>query len=486
MRAFQAIGASALFALLLAGCSGSGGSNATPTPTPAPSPAQRPPSFSSGTATSVVENVTGAVYQAAASDPEGDPITYSIAGGADAARFAISGAGQLSFVAPPNYDLPVDADRNNVYEVQIGASDGKATTTLALAVTVTNSKEGIAVRRVASGFVDPVAIAPISASLLLVAEKAGAVYQVNPQTAQKSLLVRIANVGGVGVVAIAAAPDYATSGTFFAMYASESGALVVHRFLRNPAGPIVPDNYGPIFVAWTSQYAGGGWLGFDAAGTLLAATGDAGGTSDPAGSAQDGASLLGKLVRITPNPDPYAGAAPRFFLVSTVAKGLHRPNGGSLLGNSLLIADRGQDLAEEINLFATGATAVNFGWPFKEGTRAAIANPPSGLTDPVLEYYRSTGLRTGQAVIGGGMGPSGVASLRGQYVFGDAGGAIFTINANLLAPGTTGTAEMVERRDADFAPDVGSLTRPLAITPGPGATLFILDAGGDIFRVDGS
>jgi len=475
-----AVPALALALMFLSACGSDGSTQPAP---PNPPPPNQPPVFSSAAATSVVENITGSVYQAAANDPNGDSVTYSIVGGADAARFTMSASGQLSFVSSPNFDLPSDADTNNVYEIQIGASDGKASTTLALSLTVTNSKEGVAVHRIATGFANPVAIAPISTTAMLVAEKAGAVYLLNPQTGTKALLVQIADVGNVGVTALAAAPTFATDGTFYAMYTNAYGYLVIDRYLRNSAGPTVLA--GPLLVVSAPQYAGGGWLGYDASGALLAATSDAGGQGDPSGSAQDDASRLGKLLRIVPNPDPYAGASPVYFLISTMAKGFHQPNGGSQFGNSVLLADHGQDVAEEIDLVSS-AMGSNFGWPFKEGTRTVSGNPPTGLIDPVLEYFRSTGLRTGQAIIGGAMGPSAVASLRNQYVLADGSGAIFAVDTSFLSAGTTASADVVERRDADFAPDAGTITHPVAITAGPGGTLFLLDAGGDVFRVDGS
>lgn len=464
----------------LSGCgdgggSGGGGAGGSGIPT------NQAPSFTSATSASVAENTTGSVYQAIATDPDGDALTYSIAGGADAGRFTISSGGQLSFVTPPNYDLPTDADGNNSYEVQISVSDGKSSTTLALTVAVTNLKEGIAVHRVATGFTDPVAIAPSSDTAMLVAEKAGAIYLLNPQTGTRTLLYQIASP--VSVLALAVAPSFATDGTFFVMYRSGT-ALVLHRFGRNPAGPTVPDNFGPILVLSAPQYAGGGWLGYDANGNLLAATGDAGGTSDPNGSAQNSLSRLGKLLRIAPNPDPYGGVAPEFFLVSTIAQGLHQPNGGGLLAGNIVLADHGQDLAEELDIFASGSGVTNFGWPFKEGTRTAQGTPPGGLTDPVLEYFRTTGLRKGQAIIGGAIGPTAVASLKDQYVFGDGSGAIFSVPVASLTPGKTLASEAIERRDADFAPDNGAIERPVAVMAGPGGTLYVLDADGDIFRVD--
>jgi hypothetical protein len=474
-----------LLLTLLSACGGEDASS-SPAPPTNQSPPNQAPIFSSATATSVAENTTDPVYQAVASDPDGDAVTYSIIGGADASRFKMNATGQLTFIAPPNFDLASDADANNVYEVQIGASDGKASTTLTLSVTVTNSKEGVSVHRIATGFTDPVAIVPISATAMLVAEKAGAVYLLDPQTQTKRLLVRVANAGPGGIVAMTAAPTFGSDGVFFVMYKSRTGFLFIERYFASFTGGItVPDNYGPLLTVSAPQYAGGGWLGYNSNGVLLAATGDAGGAGDPSKSAQDDASPLGKLLRIERNPDPFAGVSPQPFLVSRIAKGFHQPNGGSQFGTSILLADHGQDVAEEINLIS-GSTGGNYGWPFKEGSRTVGGTAPSAVVNPVLEYFRSAGLRTGQAIIGGAVGPSAVPSLRNQYLLADGSGAIFAVDTALLSAGSTRSAYVIERRDADFAPDAGTITRPVAITAGPGGTVFILDAGGDIFRVDGS
>ncbi|RYD95119.1 MAG: hypothetical protein EOP61_20365, partial [Sphingomonadales bacterium] len=131
--------------LLLAACSSGGsGGGGIPGPTPTPSGPNTAPTFTSATTATVVENAALA-YTATATDAQSNPITYSITGGADAARFSISAGGTLSFATAPNFDLPADADGDNVYQVQLGASDGALSATLNLAVNVTNSREGIAV-----------------------------------------------------------------------------------------------------------------------------------------------------------------------------------------------------------------------------------------------------------------------------------------------------------------------------------------------------
>jgi len=86
------------------------------------------------------------VTTVAAVDPEHGTIAYSISGGADAAMFGIDGStGILSFLAAPNYESPADANADNVYQVNVQASDGTFTDTQALSVTVSNVVEGIAI-----------------------------------------------------------------------------------------------------------------------------------------------------------------------------------------------------------------------------------------------------------------------------------------------------------------------------------------------------
>jgi Ca2+-binding RTX toxin-like protein len=93
-------------------------------------------------AVSVAENST-AVTTVAASDPDaGATQTYSITGGADAAKFTVNATtGVLTFITGPNFEAPTDAGGNNVYDVIVQVTDGTLTDTQAVAVTVTNVNE---------------------------------------------------------------------------------------------------------------------------------------------------------------------------------------------------------------------------------------------------------------------------------------------------------------------------------------------------------
>ncbi|MBR1157443.1 cadherin domain-containing protein, partial [Bradyrhizobium sp. JYMT SZCCT0428] len=87
----------------------------------------------------IAENTT-AVTTVAAADPDGQTLSYSIIGGADASKFTISSTtGALSFITAPNFEARTDAAGNNIYDVIVQVSDGSGgIDTQAIAVTVTD------------------------------------------------------------------------------------------------------------------------------------------------------------------------------------------------------------------------------------------------------------------------------------------------------------------------------------------------------------
>ena len=73
----------------------------------------------------VAENTT-AVTNVVATDLDGDTLTYAMAGGDDQGKFTVNAAtGALAFASAPNFDVPADSNRDNVYLVSVSASDGK-------------------------------------------------------------------------------------------------------------------------------------------------------------------------------------------------------------------------------------------------------------------------------------------------------------------------------------------------------------------------
>ena len=91
-------------------------------------------------AINVVENTTAVTTVTATDADAGSSLTYSLAGGLDAAKFSInSTTGALSFISAPDFEAPTDNGPNNIYNVNVQVSDGTNTDTQAIAVTVTNA-----------------------------------------------------------------------------------------------------------------------------------------------------------------------------------------------------------------------------------------------------------------------------------------------------------------------------------------------------------
>jgi hypothetical protein len=91
-------------------------------------------------AVNVAENATSVTTVVATdADLPAQTLTYSISGGADAAKFSInSSTGALTFATAPDFEAPTDSDTDNVYDVTVQASDGLGgTDTQSIAVTVT-------------------------------------------------------------------------------------------------------------------------------------------------------------------------------------------------------------------------------------------------------------------------------------------------------------------------------------------------------------
>ena len=133
---------------LLCGCGSGGGGGSSSVPPPA----NEPPNFTSASETTVDELTTGTIYTISASDPDGDPVTFSINGG-DAGFFTLNGS-NLSFTDPPDFESPRDTNGDNIYLVDVTASDGTQSSTLTLQITVSDIVNEFAVRRLISGLGD--------------------------------------------------------------------------------------------------------------------------------------------------------------------------------------------------------------------------------------------------------------------------------------------------------------------------------------------
>jgi VCBS repeat-containing protein len=91
---------------------------------------------------SIVENTT-AVTTVTATDPDLDTPTFSITGGIDDGFFSIDPvSGVLTFDSAPNFESPADDNGDNVYIVEVTASDGKGGSDVqTISVTVTDGND---------------------------------------------------------------------------------------------------------------------------------------------------------------------------------------------------------------------------------------------------------------------------------------------------------------------------------------------------------
>ena len=103
---------------------GSGSSNSAPTIT------------NTSLSISVVENQTSA-FTVTATDADNDSLTYTISG-TDSSLFEITSSGVVTFSTAPDFEIPSDADSDNIYNLTASVSDGSLSDSKDFTVTVTN------------------------------------------------------------------------------------------------------------------------------------------------------------------------------------------------------------------------------------------------------------------------------------------------------------------------------------------------------------
>ncbi|MDZ7628684.1 MAG: PQQ-dependent sugar dehydrogenase [Parvularculaceae bacterium] len=498
----------AFMAVLVSGCAvtacSSGDSSAPP-------PTNSAPVFSSAATASVLENAAGVFYTAAASDPDGSAVTFSLSGGADQARFAITGAGALSFVAAPDFENPQDSNRDNIYEATIRASDGTATSSLNLRVTVTDVTEAFRVRRVASGLNQPLyALGRGDGSnRIFILEKGGQVEILNLTTGLLNptpfldVTASISPAGEQGLLGMALAPDFASSGVFYVHVNNLAGDTEVRRYRTQTANPDLADTSTGDVIFFADQPAAnnhkGGWIGFGPDNLLYIALGDGGGSNDPFANGQNVNSLLGKMLRINPATDGFPADPLRDYAIPSgnpfatsggapeiLAYGLRNPFRASFdrqTGN-LFIGDVGQGAIEEISLIRPGDSGLNFGWPILEGTRVNMAGSTAGMTPPIAEYAHGTGPLQGNSVTGGYVYRGPVEALQGQYVFADfVSDNVWSFAAASAAQGTTIASSAFSVQTSAFAPDLGTLDSISSFGEDDAGNLYVLGIDGEVFQL---
>ena len=238
--------------------------------------------------------------------------------------------------------------------------------------------------------------------------------------------------GERGLLSIALAPDFDSSGRFFLDYTgrAEPGEIHVAEMVAagNSASVLsLHDVIPPIEHPEESNH-NGGQLQFGPEGALFVSTGDGGGGNDEHHNAQNETSELGKILRL---PDPGPLATPEIWSL-----GLRNPFRFSFdrLTGDLWIGDVGEKNREEVDFAAAPGLGrgANYGWNCLEGNLAGPLPPEEdpqcsenvgSFVPPVFEYTHkrlgSTGA-TACAIIGGYVvrGPN-MGDLYGRYLYGD-------------------------------------------------------------------
>jgi len=178
----------------------------------------------------------------------------------------------------------------------------------------------------------------------------------------------------------------------------------------------------------------GGDLKFGPDGLLYIASGDGGGGDDrhgAYGNAQNLGNVLGKILRIDVNQQPYGIPKDNPFVGKEGARGeiyaygLRNPWRFSFdkTTGKLFAGDVGQGAWEEVDIITKGG---NYGWRIREGLHEKFPNDPDpkNWIDPITDYSHSEGISiTGGFVYRGKQIPS----LKGKYVFADWMGPVWSL-----------------------------------------------------------
>ncbi|WP_114907971.1 PQQ-dependent sugar dehydrogenase [Ornithinimicrobium murale] len=334
------------------------------------------------------------------------------------------------------------------------------------ATTTTPSEVPDPVLTLATGFEVPWGLVPLDDGSLLVGERDTAtVFHVVPGSDPEALTTvpDVAPEGEGGLLGLAVPADSSwhtgTPGAFYA-YATTATDNRVLRVTPGDGEPTVETVLDGIPKAGNHN---GGRIAFGPDDHLYITTGDA---SDGA-SAQDPASLAGKILRITPDGEPAPGnpdpSSPVLSLGHRNVQGLDWDDSGRLWASEF-----GQNALDEVNLIEPGG---NYGWPQVEG--------PGGepeFIDPVVSWPTEDSSPSGLAV--GSDGDLYVAALRGEGLW--------------RVPLGDGTGESRGDDAADAAGEVavgeperllqGQFGRLRSVVTGPGGELWVLTS--NTFRGD--
>ena len=349
----------------------------------------------------------------------------------------------------------------------------------------------IELETVASGLESPVYLAsPAGDDRLFVVEQPGRIRIVRDgellPTPFLDISDRVRSGGEEGLLSVAFAPDYATTGHFYVYFNDDAGDIAIERYTAEPEADVADPAPTPVLGIPHPTYSNhnGGLLLFGPDGLLYIGTGDGGGGGDPAGNAQNLGSLLGKLLRIDVSVLPYAAPPTNPFVgragqrAEIWAYGLRNPwrfdlapVPGAPGRADLWVADVGQNQWEEVNRAPGNPPGIDFGWDITEGTHCHPSGDScdkTGMLLPVHEYDHEHGCSiTGGFVYRG----AAIPELAGHYFFSD-------YCAGWLSSLEPDGSDVVVH---DWTiPDIGSV---LSFGMDVEGELYVLTAGGVVYRI---
>ncbi len=357
--------------------------------------------------------------------------------------------------------------------------------------------------RVAAGLASPLYVTtpPGDLDRLFIVQQRGLIRILNLATGGVNatpfinLSTKVSSSGSErGLLGLAFHPDYASNGFFYVSYTRASGhASIVERYTVS-GDPNVADAasattiFGPQSQPFSNH--NGGCIQFGPDGKLYLGLGDGGSANDPSCNAQNGNSLLGKLLRLNddgsvPVDNPFVGVAG--FRDEIWAYGLRNPWRFSFdrANGDLWIGDVGQNAIEEIDWVPAGSLGgENYGWKVMEGnncfsTSACTAPPPCNdpsFTDPIHTYSHAGG----NCSVSGGYvyRGCGIPSLQGTYFFAD------FCSTRIWSFEWDGVSQSnFQTRQAELTPDVGSIGNIASFGEDGYGELYIVDLGGELFKI---
>lgn len=304
---------------------------------------------------------------------------------------------------------------------------------LALGFFVYSQAQEFTLELFAQGFSAPVEIATAGDDRLFVVQQGGLIRILNSDgTINPAPFLNVTSIistgGEKGLLGLAFAPDYETSGRFYINYTNTSGNTVISRYTVSDNPNVAnPDGDPLLTIEQPFGNHNGGCINFGPDGYLWISMGDGGSGGDPNNNGQNTAVLLGKMLRIDVSGEDYtipddnpvlSGSFPN----EVWAYGLRNAWKFSFDSetNDVWIADVGQNVIEEINKRASTEAGLNYGWRCYEGNNAyntSGCDAPETMIFPVATYNHSGGRCsiTGGYVYRGATYPN----LVGKYFFAD-------------------------------------------------------------------